>query len=96
MDFSDADAQTLVSKIESLDLSPQEQAALSALLDAAEAGTDDVAGFGSGLPIGFAHGSPIGTRMFNVLGVQGTAGGTPDGIAGGPRHDHLEIHQTAT
>ena len=61
MDFTDTDVETLVHKIEGLDLSPPEQAALSALVAAAEEANDDVAGFGAG--------PPIGIRMFNVLGV---------------------------
>ena len=83
-----------MNKIEGLDLSPPEQAALSALVAAAEAADDDVAGFGSGLPIGM--------RMFNVLGVGGSASTNPEGItiADGGRVDgqpdtNVEIHNTA-
>ena len=54
-------------------LSEQEQAALSALVDAAELADGDVAGFGAGFPIGM--------RMFNVLGVASTASGNPEGVA---------------
>ena len=89
MDFTDTDVQTLANKIEGLDLSPQEHAALSAVLDVAEAaGDDDVAGFGGGLPIGF--------RMGKVLGVPRPAGADADGIAAGPPESHLEIDNTST
>ena len=72
MDFNDSHVRSLVAKVEGLALSEQEQAALSALVDAAELADGDVAGFGAGFPIGM--------RMFNVLGVGSSAGANPDGV----------------
>ena len=75
MDYTENDVRRLVAKIESLALEPGEQAALDALIAAAEAETDDVAGFG------FNPAGSLGIRIGDILAVQTQMGGTPDGVS---------------